>query len=101
MGKESGQSLTEFLEKGFGQHLPPSPSLCFNTSTAIAVLYSGAFPFVSLLHPQGSRDPRGFSFRGSKTGALGAWERPVGSYLCHAKFKAELYGRSTGLYAHP
>lgn len=96
---KSRASLREFLEKRFGQHLSHSPSLCFKTSITIAILYSGAFPFISLLHPQGSRDPSGFSFRGSKTGTPGAWE-DLGSYLCHARFKAELSGHSTGLYAH-
>lgn len=78
-GEGVGPKSQGILRKGVGQHLSPSPSLCFKTSITIAILYSGAFPCISLLHPQGSRAASGFSFRGSKTGTPGAWEGPVGS----------------------
>lgn len=74
-GEGFGPKSQGILRKGVGQHLSPSPSLCFKTSITIAILYSGAFPCISLLHPQGSRA----ASRGSKTGTPGAWEGPVGS----------------------
>lgn len=50
-GEGDGPKSQGILRRGVGQHLSPSPSLCFKTSITIAVLYSGAFPCISLLPP--------------------------------------------------
>lgn len=65
-GEGVGPKSQGILRKGVGQHLSPSPSLCFKTSITIAILYSGAFPCISLLHPQGSRAAQWIFLQGFK-----------------------------------